>query len=341
MITQLLQELKSDLTLPKCLQLIGYLRRMQAFSSPELKLKFLQARDCWFKETLSAIPKTSPQQHLTKTIEVTRVNLFSIVTQYKALFNEDFSIESNSSMNLIFSSWMHDKIDDFLKVLESDLEQCNASLMDISASLAQCMYFGVSFSKIGFDFRARLTPIFIKCITRYITTSIVKITKQLEVEMENFTLINKDIATFKRHITDESTNKNDNAPPESLLDFNPLAIYCNSMINILNELRVCSPTAVAQVFVASVEVSMENVAKSILSFYRSEHQVFGMKEKENFMKMCMCFAFELLPFIQNCIALIFPPNNKICQNIETIMQLNSKKILDPIEHFIPEVKTMS
>lgn len=58
MITQLLAELKCDLTLPKCLQIVGYLRRMQAFSTTELKLKFLQTRDSWFKEILSSIPKT-------------------------------------------------------------------------------------------------------------------------------------------------------------------------------------------------------------------------------------------------------------------------------------------
>lgn len=57
MITQLLSELKCDLTLPKCLQIVGYLRRMQAFSTSELKLKFLQTRDSWFKEILSGIPK--------------------------------------------------------------------------------------------------------------------------------------------------------------------------------------------------------------------------------------------------------------------------------------------
>lgn len=58
MITQLLSELKNDLTLPKCLKIVGYLRRMQAFSTSELKLKFLQTRESFFKETLAEIPMT-------------------------------------------------------------------------------------------------------------------------------------------------------------------------------------------------------------------------------------------------------------------------------------------
>lgn len=56
MLTQLLAQLKTDLQLPKCLQAVGYLRRMQAFSSPELKLKFLQTRDSWFCNILANIP---------------------------------------------------------------------------------------------------------------------------------------------------------------------------------------------------------------------------------------------------------------------------------------------
>lgn len=56
MLKQLLAQLKNELQLPKCLQVVGYLRRMQAFTPPELKLMFLQARDTWLNSILDAIP---------------------------------------------------------------------------------------------------------------------------------------------------------------------------------------------------------------------------------------------------------------------------------------------
>lgn len=55
MLTQLLAQLKTDLQLPKCLQVVGFIRRMQAFSTTELKLKFLQGRDTWFRSILANI----------------------------------------------------------------------------------------------------------------------------------------------------------------------------------------------------------------------------------------------------------------------------------------------
>lgn len=56
MLVQLVAQLRMDLQLPKCLQIVGYLRRMQAFGNKELKLKFLQARDAWLTSCLDAIP---------------------------------------------------------------------------------------------------------------------------------------------------------------------------------------------------------------------------------------------------------------------------------------------
>lgn len=108
---------------------------MNVFSESELRLKFLQARDVWLQSCLNNIPKEdgknttcflfmviltviaiAANHHLYKTIEITRVNLFNIVTQYRAVFNDDdhgplMSIKSSTvNQNVIFFSWINDKV---------------------------------------------------------------------------------------------------------------------------------------------------------------------------------------------------------------------------------------
>jgi len=53
-VRQLINQLRSDLPLPKCLQIMGFLRRMEVYNDAELRLKFLQTRDAWLKSLLSA-----------------------------------------------------------------------------------------------------------------------------------------------------------------------------------------------------------------------------------------------------------------------------------------------
>lgn len=184
-----------------------------------------------------------------------------------------------------------------------------------------------------------MSPIFLKAIGKYLNVSIIKASKQFEMDMEQFTLINKDVITLKRSDPNSDSDAQTYAPPESLLDFRPLAIYCNALLNLFNELRVCALIAIAHPFIIALEVSLENVAKSILNFYRSEQQAFGTKEKENFFRMCSVFSFDLLPYLQNCIYVVFTPNQKLVNNLEGLTTLRKTKVLEPIEHLLPATTT--
>ncbi|XP_062555352.1 conserved oligomeric Golgi complex subunit 8 [Armigeres subalbatus] len=351
MLVQLLSQLRTDLQLPKCLQVVGYLRRMQAFTTAELKLKFLQIRTGWFKELLAKIPQDDAHIHLTKTIEATRVHLFNIITQYRAIFPEDEdSISGLSTItsdhnapdgSKIFHSWLHDQIVDFINTLERDLASNDINSYD--TILGQCMYFGLSFSRVGVDFRSLIAPVFIRVISLNFQTTIIKVTRQFELEIERYTLINKVPNAIKRSKSSDKSETS-NHPPESLLDFTPLALYCNEVLTVFNELRLCAPIALASTVTEILEASLETVCKNILSFYRQEQQAFTASERECFIRFCSCFAYDLIPYLQRCIHFIFPPAtianhlgiNGLTLQKHGITYFRQKKILEPIEYLLPD-----
>uniref|UniRef100_A0A182QH74 Conserved oligomeric Golgi complex subunit 8 n=1 Tax=Anopheles farauti TaxID=69004 RepID=A0A182QH74_9DIPT len=357
MLMQLMAQLRTDLQLPKCLQVVGYLRRMQAFSGCELKLKFLQTRTSWLKDLLASIPTDDTYAHLTKTIEATRVHLFNIITQYRAIFPDDeeslnplgVAISGNERMagdeGKIFHSWLHDQIMEFVRTLERDLASNDITSYD--TILGQCMYFGLSFSRVGIDFRALVAPVFVKVIGNRFRTSMARATAQFERDIERFTLINRVPSMIRRQREDRSTRPDDSGsvqPPETLLDFEPLAVYCNEILTIFNDLRLCSPVALAITVSEQVESLLEQVCRGILGFYRQEQQAFAPTERECFIRLCSCFAYDLVPYLQRCIHVLFPPATLASQlgiNVLTLQKngvtyLQQKKILEPIAYLLPD-----
>uniref|UniRef100_A0A1A9W1R1 Conserved oligomeric Golgi complex subunit 8 n=1 Tax=Glossina brevipalpis TaxID=37001 RepID=A0A1A9W1R1_9MUSC len=350
MLVQLVAQLRTDLQLPKCLQIVGYLRRMQAFGNNELKLKFLQARNTWLMATLNAIPKDDAQQHLIKTIEITRINLFNVITQYKAIFPDDEDKMAHIEISLegvccngerLFQAWLHEKISEFLATLEMDLQR---GITSFDTVLGQCMYFGLSFSRVGADFRALMAPIFVKVIREKFIGNINLISNQFEIELEKYTLINKSTVHSRSNASTSNISEIESyAPPETLLDFQPLATLCNGYLNALNDLRLCAPIGLASDVTLSLQNSLEMVGRRILGFYRQEQQAFTANEREIFSKLCECFAYDLLPYLQRCLHAVFPQVN-LCNHLglslnafekTQITYLQQKIILEPLKDLLP------
>lgn len=129
-------------------------------------------------------------------------------------------------------------MEQLLKLLYADM---NRGIYSLDTVLGQCMYFGMSFSRIGTHFRGRMAPIFVRVICRGLEEGVNAATKPFQVEMDSYALINR-IANRKESVGYKEESESV-SPPESLLDSHPLANYCNAIFNPLNELRLCAPLA--------------------------------------------------------------------------------------------------
>jgi hypothetical protein len=114
-------------------------------------------------------------------------------------------------------------------------------------------------------------------------------------------------------------------PPQCLLEFHPLADYCNGILTAFNELRLCAPIAVADNVTNQLKESLSGVASCILAFYRQEQQALTHAEKDTFTRFCAYFAGELLPYVQKCLHAVFPPT-VIASHLGVTVQYLQKQV---------------
>lgn len=251
MLSQLLQQLRTNSQLPVCLRVIGYLRRMDVFTEAELRVKFLQARSTWLGSILAAIPDDDPYFHITKTIEACRVHLFDIITQYRAIFSDDepllppASDQAPLNEGAIFHGWVVQKVSEFLETLDRDLQRGVGSRLD--SLLGQCMYFGLSFSRVGVDFRGQLAPMFQQVAAATFRRAVQEAVDTFQEDMNLYTLITlPSVLGGTIPPVAPGIQPGTLQPPMALLDFQPLACFLNNILSAFNDLRLCCPMGLAQ-----------------------------------------------------------------------------------------------
>ncbi|KAJ7335900.1 hypothetical protein JRQ81_013841 [Phrynocephalus forsythii] len=310
MLTQLIQQLRTSIQLPACFHVISYLRCMDVFTEAELRVTFLQARDTWLHSILAAVPEDDPYVHVTKTIEACRVHLFDIITQYRAIFADEEPVvpppgQEALNESAIFHGWVLQKVSQFLLVLERDLEHGVGGCLD--SLLGQCMYFGLSFSRVGKDFRGQLVPIFQRAALLTFQKATQQAVSGFQEEMNSYTLISAPVllgSTIPAAVS--SAQPGTLQPPMVLLDFPPLACFLNNILSAFNDLLLCCPVALAPNVTATLEEALRQVTKVILAFHQAEVMAFSHREQELFVQFCLAFLEELVPYLNRCLQLLFP-----------------------------------
>jgi len=196
---KMLQQLKSQLPLATCLQLISCLRRLdtlelerrqyesggaskgqqacsekdQVLLELQLQVEFLEARDAWLQASLDKLDQavgiavqrenrkvpSNPYQHLTDRIETHRALWFEITTQFNSLFGGDQYAPA------VLACWLNRRVDMFLSELAEGLhvilEMGAGGGESLRGILDQAMVFAAAMGRSsGADFRGRIAPIF-------------------------------------------------------------------------------------------------------------------------------------------------------------------------------------
>ncbi|KAL2629029.1 hypothetical protein R1flu_013715 [Riccia fluitans] len=294
LLAQILQRLRSNIQLPECLRVIGYLRRLAVFSEHEMRLQFLRCREAWLSGIIDDLDRSNPYEYLKRMADYHKVHLFDVVTQYRAIFADETSgNEENSDGGLLYSWAMH-RITTHLAVLQEVLPRVTEGV-SLAIILEQSMYCGMSLGRVGLDFRGLLPPLFEASVNDLFV-------RNMSITVENF-----------QHVLDThrwvplppvgagvrgDSSSDDISPPYSLMDHPPLASFVNGVLAALNELRHCAPINLKSILALEVQKALQSVADSLLRYNAT--RMMRDTESNLFLAMCRAFIEVACPYVVLC-----------------------------------------
>ncbi|UJR09209.1 hypothetical protein I4U23_013457 [Adineta vaga] len=354
MLEQLINQLQTNIQLPACLRIMGFIRRMDIYNELELRLCFLQARTHFLEKRLDLIQKqysttntSDYYEHASKYIDETRNILFDIVTQYRALFSDDdttlyvtFNRNEFIKETNLFRSWLVYRLNEFLKVLQVDLQHCSGSQYQrLESLLGQVMYFGASFSRYGFDFR----PLFIQFFSR---TALTNFQNSLHEGNHLFEQLLHSF-TFDQYVQIPSSDTSTTAtnpfiPPMILVSYTPLAVYCNTVLTAFNDLRLCCPLSTVRTVKQYLTDSLLDIRNHLLNYYKSEKVTLTIIESEHFIDFLRIFISIFIPYIDTCIQALFPDAQLSRELGVSVLDVSEKMKLNriDIENIIEPIRTI-
>ncbi|XP_043722545.1 conserved oligomeric Golgi complex subunit 8-like [Telopea speciosissima] len=302
LLSQLLQKLRSNIELPECLRIIGYLRRIGVFSESELRLQFLRCREAWLAGILDDLDQRNVYEYLKGMVNCHRTHLLNAVNQYRALFSDDKSeSEENYDGGLLYSWAMH-QITSHLRTLKTMLPKITdgGSLSNI---LDQCMYCAVGLGLVGLDFRGLLPSLFEGAVLNLFSKNMSTAVEDFQIVLDSHRWVPLPAVGFPANgVTEES--QEDVTPPSYLMEHPPLAVFVNGVSAAMNELRPCAPLSLKHMLAQELLKGLQAVSDSLLKYNATKM----LRENESilFLSLCRAFIEVVYPHCATCFGRCYP-----------------------------------
>ncbi|KAK6118320.1 hypothetical protein DH2020_047891 [Rehmannia glutinosa] len=297
LLSQLLQKLKSNIQLPECLRIIGYLRRIGVFTEYEMRLQFLRCREAWLTGLLDDLDQRNPYEYLKGMINCHRMHLFDVVNQYRAIFADDTSgSEENYDGGLLFDWAMH-QITLHLKTLKIMLPKISEG-GSLSNILDQCMYCAMGLGWVGLDFRGLLPPLFEEAVLNLFSKNMRTAVENFQLVLDSHRWVPLPAVGFPASSLGEVT-LDDVTPPSNLMEHPPLAVFINAGVSAaMNELRPCAPLSLKNVLAQELVKGLQAVSDSLLRYNTT--RMLRDNESVLFIKLCQAFVEVVFPHCATC-----------------------------------------
>uniref|UniRef100_A0A803MDB3 Conserved oligomeric Golgi complex subunit 8 n=1 Tax=Chenopodium quinoa TaxID=63459 RepID=A0A803MDB3_CHEQI len=302
LLSQLLQKLRSNIQLPECLRIIGYLRRIGVFSEYEMRLQFLRCREAWITGTLDDLDQRNPYEYLRGMVNCHRMHLFDVVNQYRAIFADDTSgSEENYDGGLLFSWAMH-QITSHLKTLKVMLPKITEG-GSLSNILDQCMHWAMGLGWVGLDYRGLLPSLFEEAVLNLFSKNVATAVENFQLVLDSHRWVPLPAVGYSGSTASEESQE-DVTPPSYLMEHPPLAVFINGVSAAMNELRPCAPVSLKHILAQELVKGLKAVHNSLLRY--NETRMLRNNESTLFFSLCRAFMEVVFPHCATCFGRCYP-----------------------------------
>ncbi|KAL9678882.1 hypothetical protein QQ045_016733 [Rhodiola kirilowii] len=346
LLSQLLQKLRSNIQLPECLRIIGYLRRIGVYTEYEMRLQFLRCREAWLTGILDDLDQRNPYQYLKGMIDCHRMHLFDVVNQYRAIFADDTSgSEENYDGGLLFSWAMH-QITSHLQTVKVMLPKITEGV-SLSNILEQCMYCAMGLGWVGLDFRGLLPSLFEEAVLNLFSKNMSTAVENFQVVLDSHRWVPLPSVGFPSSRISEDY-MDDVAPPPSLMEHPPLAVFINGRVSAaMNELRPCAPLSLKHILAQELIKGLRAVSDSLLRYNAT--RMLRENESTLFISLCRAFVEVSYPHCATCFGRCYPGGNTLIleannlyDGITRLLSTSSAKTLPkPVKTSSDAIKSLS
>ncbi|KAF7830447.1 conserved oligomeric Golgi complex subunit 8 [Senna tora] len=300
---QLFQKLRSNIQLPECLRIIGYLRRIGVFTEYEMRLQFLRCREVWLTGILDDLNQTNPYEYLKGMVNCHRMHLFDVANQYRAIFADDTSgSEENYDGGLLFSWAMH-QITSNLQTLKVMLPKITEG-GSLSNILDQCMYCAMGLGWVGLDFRGLLPSLFEEAVLNLFSKNMSTAVENFQLVLDSHRWVPLPVVGFPTAKTHGEESTEDVTPPSYLMEHPPLAVFVNGVSAAMNELRPCAPISLKHILGQTLIKGLQAVSDSLLRYNTT--RVLRENESGLFLSLCRTFTEVVYPHCATCFGRCYP-----------------------------------
>ncbi|KAG9412629.1 conserved oligomeric Golgi complex component [Aphanomyces cochlioides] len=316
---KIVEKLRGDLSLAKCLHMVAYLRRVDGLwkllpvdYNQQLKVEFLSCRDSWLFKTMQSIPTSDPYNFLMQLIDAKRSSWFDMVTQYSAIFGHQ---EMDGHIDQPLCAWAIRTVSELTQILSETLPKL-ADFGAVANVMEQVLFFGGSLGRVGVDFRGIVFVQFQNHLVETLSTQWRDVVDEFDVALGAYSSKQSTTPVMLASFRNLTTTTDDTSPPHVIMAFPVLAQLTNGFLNSFNNLRLCALVSLEYRLSQLLQSAMVRVI-DVLARFCQQHGITpeadvssdGLMKKApigvQIHKLAMVLQTDWIPFIHACFHKLF------------------------------------